>query len=361
MSGPHYISMADLEAYRGQGSGKARRGKLRFYCPLHGSDKQKSLVLRPSTGNFRCYSCGAWGYLEEKKEEWVAQQKSLNGTRQQWEQKGKPASTKALKATVKPEVPLEHQPHLEGLLAEFQVALPGSWGEEYLAKRGIPLELAQAYGVGYAANGKWPHKNKNGKLVMQWKWGRLVFPHHTPEEHLVNLYGRAVGASEKVPKEARHSHLSGLPKGAFNVKGMSKEGCFICEGPFDAISLLGAGFEAAAIFGVDGLRWEWLQASRTVFCFDNDETGRKKALALGWKAKLQKGKKISFYPEEAYCGKNDINELWVDYGFFPVVWNGENLEMVNEDVEERAAILEFEAGLAREKAEAMARKAIGEV
>lgn len=54
--------------------------------------------------------------------------------------------------------------------------MPGSLGEKYLRRRGIPLELAQAYGVGYAACGKWPHLAK-GRLVRQWKWGRLVFPH----------------------------------------------------------------------------------------------------------------------------------------------------------------------------------------
>lgn len=39
--------------------------------------------------------------------------------------------------------------------------------------------------------------------------GRVVVPHTTPEGYLVNLYGRAVGTVEQVPKAKRHDHLLG--------------------------------------------------------------------------------------------------------------------------------------------------------
>jgi len=44
------LSLRDLEAYRGQGPGKKYGNKLRFYCPIHGSDHQRSLQVDPKTG-----------------------------------------------------------------------------------------------------------------------------------------------------------------------------------------------------------------------------------------------------------------------------------------------------------------------
>ena len=79
--------------------------------------------------------------------------------------------------------------------------MPGSRGEAYLQQRGIPLALAQQHCVGYAAPGTWPHAPRD------WRGGRVVFPHTTPDGRLVNLYGRAVGTTQQVPKATRHDHL----------------------------------------------------------------------------------------------------------------------------------------------------------
>ena len=72
----------------------------------------------------------------------------------------------------------------------FQTALPGSRGEAYLRQRGIPLAPAQQLGVGYAAPGTWLHAARD------WRGGRVVFPHTTPDGRLVNLYGRAVETAD---------------------------------------------------------------------------------------------------------------------------------------------------------------------
>src|SRR5262249_58560456 len=86
------------------------------------------------------------------------------------------------------------RPDLAQQLAAFQAALPGSRGEVYLQQRGIPLPLAQQCGVGYAGPGTWLHAARD------WRGGRVVFPHTTPDGHLVTLYGRAVGTAAQVPK-----------------------------------------------------------------------------------------------------------------------------------------------------------------
>src|SRR5207244_7055753 len=102
-----------------------------------------------------------------------------------------------------PREPAPARPDLAQQLAAFQSALPGSRGAAYLQQRGIPLALAQQCGVGYAAPGTWPHAARD------WRGGRVVFPHTTPDGRLVNLYGRAVGTEAQVPKAQRRDHLPG--------------------------------------------------------------------------------------------------------------------------------------------------------
>ncbi len=131
-------------------------------------------------------------------------------------------------------------PALARPLAAFQAALPGSRGEASVRQRGIPLALAPQAGVGSAAPGSWPHKARD------WRGGRVVFPHTTPDGRLVNLYGRAVGSVEQVPKAKRHDHLPG-EKGYFNGAALQAgDGpLWVCEGAFDALALMG--LAAAAV------------------------------------------------------------------------------------------------------------------
>ena len=149
-----------------------------------------------------------------------------------------------------PREPAPARPDPTQQLAAFQAALPGSRGAAYLQQRGIPLALAQQLGVGYAAPGTWPHTARD------WRGGRVVFPHTTPEGLVVNLYGRAVGTAEQVPKTKRHDHLPGA-KGYFNAAALQAGAgpLWVCEGAFDALALLAAGVpRVVAIFGVQGWR-----------------------------------------------------------------------------------------------------------
>ena len=64
----------------------------------------------------------------------------------------------------------------------------------------MPLALAQQHGMGYTGPGTWRHSARD------WRSGRVVFPHTTPDGRLVHLYGRAVETKEQVPKAKRHDH-----------------------------------------------------------------------------------------------------------------------------------------------------------
>jgi DNA primase len=177
----------------------------------------------------------------------------------------------------------------------------------YLQQRGIPLVLAQQYGVGYAAPGTWPHAARD------WRGGRVVFPHTTPDGRLVNLYGRAVGTAAQVPKAKRHDHLPGA-KGYFNAAALPAGAgpLWVCEGAFDALALLAAGVSrVVAIFGVQGWRWDWVREVRELgFALDADAAGQQQWRQLARQAALR-GKQVAVLPAAAYGGHKDINEAWV--------------------------------------------------
>jgi hypothetical protein len=326
MNNPIKISLKDLETYRNQGLG-IRSGKyLRFYCPIHGSDHQRSLSVNSETGYFKCFACGAWGYVED-----FLKNDSIKAHRPLENRVG-------VKYTVDKKNPIlerfrgyrsyRNNYDLESLLKTFQRALPGSLGEKYLQRRGIPLEVAQKFGVGYAPPGTWPNRD--------WKYGRVVFPHTDADGKVINLYGRAVEITE-VPKDLKHDHLWGA-KGVFNSKELYTDVVFICEGVFDALSLIVAGYNAVAIFGVSGLNWEWVKSKKIIFAFDKDKAGEKWK-DFAWEAILL-GKEVYYLSEETYAGYKDLNEVWIATGKIDIgKW--EELNSQNDtSVEEREEVSE---------------------
>jgi Toprim domain-containing protein len=191
-------------------------------------------------------------------------------------------------------------------LAAFQAALPGSRGAAYLQQRGIPLTLAQQLGVGYAAPGTWLHAARD------WRGGRVVFPHTTPDGRLVNLYGRAVGTAAQVPKAKRHDHLPGV-KGYFNAAALQRGvgPLWVCDGAFDALALLAAGVpRVVALFGVQGWRWDWVcEVRELVFALDADVAGQQQWRQLARQAVLR-GKRVAVLPAAAYGECKDVSDAW---------------------------------------------------
>jgi hypothetical protein len=338
---------------------------LRAFCPYHGSDHQRSLRVTLSSGRFVCFACGAWGYLAAARERWREEQQRQAALRRPPARQQRPlrqrpgpppATTRPAPAPSTPCIPAPARPALAEQLAAFQTALPGSRGEAYLRQRGIPLALAQQLGVGYAAPGTWPHAARD------WHGGRVVFPHTTPEGRLVNLYGRAVGTAEQVPKAKRHDHLPG-EKGYFNAAALQAgDGpLWVCEGAFDALALLAVGVpRVVAIFGVQGWRWAWVRDVRTlVFALDADTAGQQQWRQLARQAALR-GKRVAVLPPAAYGGHKDVNEAWVAGTLAVRAWpaaaadDATRIEMpeeLRESWAERAAIMECDGGLARSVAE----------
>ena len=199
---------------------------------------------------------------------------------------------------------------LEALLERFQAALrvPGNLGAKYLEQhRGIPLDLALQWGAGYAEPGTWPGRG--------WKWGRLIFPHRDPAGQLVNLYGRAVGADDRVPKALRHDHLPGkkgllLPPGGLAGPGP----LLLVEGAFDALAAAAAGHrQTVGCFGLSG--WDWTAARsagvrEVVLALDQDEPGQAAARDLARSGTLH-GMTVGLLDPATWGGHKDLAEAWL--------------------------------------------------
>jgi hypothetical protein len=193
----------------------------------------------------------------------------------------------------------------------------------------------------------------------------VVFPHATPDGRLVNLYGRAVGTAEQVPRAKRHDHLPGA-KGYCNAAAL-QEGdgpLWVCEGAFDALALLAAGVpRVVAIFGVQGWRWEWArEVPELVFALDADAAGQQQWRALAREAALR-GKRVAVLEPAAYGGHKDVSAAWaagvlaVGAGPAAAATGGEVLAIpqhLQEPWAERVAIMVEDGGLPREEAERLA-------
>ena len=329
---------------------------LRALCPYHGSDHQRSLRVTVATGRFVCFACGAWGYLAEARERWREERQQQTALRRPParlqrvpRQQRAPQSANTRQSIPRPPAlrePTPARPDLAQQLTAFQAALPGSRGEAYLRQRGLPLALAQQLGVGYAAPGTWPHPARD------WRGGRVVFPHTTPEGGLVNLYGRAVGTAEEVPKAKRHDHLPG-EKGYFNAAALQQgDGLlWVCEGAFDALALLAAGYSrVVAIFGVHGWQWDWVrQVRELVFALDADAAGQQQWRALARQAALR-GKRVAVLEPAAYGGYKDVNDAWIAGVLRLDAWPA----ALREIWEERTSIMVYDGHVPRAEAERLA-------
>src|SRR5262249_17217027 len=146
---------------------------LRAFCPFHGSDRQRSMRVQVYSGRFVCFACGAWGYMDTARAQWWEEQRRrealrwppahrqrLTHRRQSPPPRSRPPAAAARQRSSEPLAPCAsapERPDLAQQLAAFQATLPGSRGAAYLQQRGIPLALAQQYGVGYAGPGTWLH------------------------------------------------------------------------------------------------------------------------------------------------------------------------------------------------------------
>ncbi len=218
------LALADLESFdtRPSGGGPERR----FCCPLDACrDKPRdrahqSLSVNTDTGDWTCFRCGGAGRVVER---WrpareARRERALRPFRLAPERvRGRAASA----------------PQLAPLWAAT-AELAGTPGAAYLAGRGLPVEVAAACGVRFAAD--WMGRPA------------VVFPLHDPAGGLVAANARYLTPDAAGAGKTRT--IGDRVLGAFATLGAwEADPLVLVEGPCDALALHDAGVPAVALVG----------------------------------------------------------------------------------------------------------------
>lgn len=270
------LTLAELEAYDPDappGKSTARGIQRAFFCPFcgDGSDRRKwwrCLWVNLDSGAWICKrpACGAKGTLREKWTHLPPRQRAraaLQRTTALPELREEPDAEKLAKLH-------------ERLKREKPIPLAGTPGAEYLAGRGIPLEIAEQADVKYAP--RWfdrpavlfPMRGDNGELLAY--NGRhtdgLPPSHGTPKTHSYGPRGQAVFAWP----------------GALDADPV-----VLVEGPMCVLTLALMGIPAIAPMATSLPRWVMrrLAFRDVVIAFDNDlETHAGQQAAVKLEAEL---------------------------------------------------------------------------
>ena len=299
-------SRADIVEIVGQFVNLKRAGEhWKGLCPFH-SEKTPSFTVNPKRGIFHCFGCGvggdAFGFLMRQ------------------DRLAFPEAVRTLAQRTGVELPTQRAPEVEGKLEGLrrvmslatQFYTDALWGRDgakartYIEGRGVDLEVARRFGLGYAPEG-WnalltqmakegvteaelvaaglalPRQNAPG-FYDRFR-GRLLFPIRDLQGRVVAFGGRALGAEE--PKYLNSPETALYVKGqmlyALDVARESmrqKNRAVVVEGYLDClmahqhgftetVAALGTAFTAAQL----GLLRRY--ADEVVSVFDADAAGQK--------------------------------------------------------------------------------------
>jgi DNA primase len=299
-------SRVDMVELVGQSVNLKRAGEnWKGLCPFH-TEKTPSFTVNPKRGIFHCFGCGvggdAFGFLMRQ------------------DRLAFPEAVRALAQRAGVELPTQRTPETDGkleglrrvmaLAAQFYTdalwAKDGAKAQAYIESRGVDLEVARRFGLGYAPDG-WnallSHMAKEGvtdaELVSAGLAlprqnapgfydrfrGRLLFPIRDLQARVVAFGGRAMGAEE--PKYLNSPETPLYVKGQMlYALDMAREGmrqknrAVVVEGYLDCLMAHQHGFtETVAALGTAftsaqlGLLRRY--ADEVVSVFDADAAGQK--------------------------------------------------------------------------------------
>jgi hypothetical protein len=260
MSGPR-LSLAELEAFDPQAPPAGADGERRFCCPLGGicADKprdqaHRSLSVNIATGLWHCPRCKNGGQLTEH---WTPRP-----TDRRARQRATLARAFSLPA------PPPSTPYPGPRWAQRWAALPrvdGTPGAAYLARRGIPVDVATAAGARFVAD----------------FYGRpaVLFPITIQTGEVVAVTGRYIDGRED-PKTRTYGRKS---LGMFVTPGaLAADPLVLVEAPLDALALATCGVPAVALCGTSGPRWlpQVAALHLVLLALDRDPAGEAGVAAL---------------------------------------------------------------------------------
>jgi len=266
-------------------------GRLRYYCPIHGSDRQRSLSVDARTGLYYCHSCKAGGRLRDDWDDegtvYLSGRRHTGSAATSVDDRSRQLATllradaDRVAALARP-IP-DHARSFIDRLDPLREALADRRcpGTAYLRRRGLDPLLAARLGAGYASPGTWP-----GEAA--WGPGRIVYPLHDARTgRVVSALGRACVDDTTLPTGGRAGKaqlkLRGCPAGVWpggQAAHARRNGqpLVLVEGPADALALL-ALEDAPLIVALGGthnpLTLEVLRSLiGLVIAFDEDDAGR---------------------------------------------------------------------------------------
>ncbi len=319
----HLLSLHDLGDLGDVGEQSSLGGRLRAYCPIHGSDHQRSLSIDPQSGWGYCHCCHATVRVRRAADAdspsfpVVGNDNNVRGlhspqllpfpratyrpTRSQFLQRSQAPFTSPTPSTstMRPVLTLpywqqEEVAALATIAPQMREELAvSSRAQAYLAERGIPLSLAQATRVGYLSRAVWEHASlPPSQLSLLKRWiGRIVFPLSSPDG--LGFIGRTLHGWEPGMDEEAHKALLDQPGAPRRWIKTNPAGWFgsdaplqlarhlvLVEGGFDRLALLAAGVPPNAVVALVGTaaRPAWLaqlapQVRGVVLALDADEGG----------------------------------------------------------------------------------------
>jgi predicted RNA-binding Zn-ribbon protein involved in translation (DUF1610 family) len=259
-----HLALADLERYdpHARDGGATER---RFLCPRCGDGKprdraHRSLALNTRSGAFVCHRCGDKGLL---KDFWTDEPKQTLRERR---------SAAVARAFALPDArgcrgaPEKREAALDpGAAWAASLPLDGTPGAVYMARRGIPADVATEAGVRYAQG----FYNRPA----------VLFPMSDKGGALVAVNGRFVDA----PRTPKTQTAGAKSLGLFTTPGaLSAPLVAICEGAFDALSLWLCGIASVAIVGTSWPEWlpQALAFTPALLATDADASGDTAAAKL---------------------------------------------------------------------------------
>lgn len=303
-----------------------RRGReFTGLCPFH-QEKTPSFTISEEKGFYHCFGCNQNGNAVD----FIMAIEGLDfgqAIQRLSDITGLPMPLRQSRESTQAEKSL-HQAN-EAAARWFQDNLGGQAGREandYLKRRGLPPEIMERFGLGYAPSGRSGLKNallakgftdrdliRAGLLIRPDDGAsydrfrhRVMFPIQDARGRTIAFGGRALG-------DARAKYLNTPETELFHkgdvLYGLSlartaaraKGAVIVAEGYMDVIALARAGFEhAVAPLGTaiteQQLALLWQLADEPVICLDGDEAGLRAGHRLIEKAlpKLTPGKSLRF-------------------------------------------------------------------
>jgi len=267
----HVLSERDLDV-------DAAGERLRAFCPIHGSDHQRSLSIDAANGWGWCHQCHATVFVEEYDAE----------------SRRAPSShfPRPRPSAARPQWQRDEVAALQASWPLMREELASERAQAYLDERALPPEIAAAGDIGYLSRAGWheaPVPPEQHEVLSRWI-GRVVFPLGSPDGR--GYIGRTLVRWEPGMDENQHKAvleaadikrwIKTNPAGWYGPHPSRYAPTLILvEGGFDRLACVAAGIPPQALVALvsTAAKAEWIiryapQVRRIVLALDGDDGGR---------------------------------------------------------------------------------------